>query len=110
MVSVNVIALNLSPFKEQRIVSNPTIKKVNVKFPSSHETMTPFKMALICIAVCQVQIYNDFGVMTLDLFNSFTITVVTLQRVLFIFTCSCFACLFNVRTSISILALKSTHV
>ena len=37
------------------IVSNPTIKKVKVKFPSSHETMTPFKMALICIAVCQVQ-------------------------------------------------------
>ena len=60
MVSVKVIALNLTPFKEQRIVSSPTIKKVNVKFPSSHETMTLFKMAVICIAVCQVQIYNDF--------------------------------------------------
>ena len=41
MVSVKIIALNLTTFKEQRIVSNPTIKKVNVKFPSSHETMTP---------------------------------------------------------------------
>ena len=45
-VSVKGIALNLTPFKEQRIVSNPTIKKVKVKFPS-----LPFKMALICIAV-----------------------------------------------------------